>query len=91
MKQTMQAIVVTEGGGAAGIKEIPLPQLRDGWVLVKVKAVAVNPTDYKHIDFGGADAGSRVGCDYAGVVEATGARVDRFKRGDRIAGLVHGG
>lgn len=29
-----------------------MPRLRDGYVLVKVLAVGVNPTDWKHIDFG---------------------------------------
>ena len=87
----MEAIVVLDGGRVAGIREIPKPNLRPGWVLVKVKAIAVNPTDYKHIDFGGADAGSRVGCDYAGIVEDVGAGVTKFQKGDRICGLVHGG
>lgn len=77
--------------GKAAIKEVPLPKLRDDYILVKVKAVALNPTDWKHIDFGLTEAGSRVGCDYAGTVESVGDKVKKtFKKGDRIAGVVHG-
>ncbi|KAH8889608.1 putative alcohol dehydrogenase [Thozetella sp. PMI_491] len=86
---TMKAIAVV-GEKSAAITEVPVPQVRDGWVLVKVKAVAVNPTDWKHIDFGHADVGALCGCDYAGVVEKVGTNVS-FKKGDRIAGFVHGG
>ncbi|KAL2825785.1 GroES-like protein [Aspergillus cavernicola] len=88
---TTNAIVVVEKGKAA-IQEVPTPQLRDEYVLVKVNAVGINPTDWKHIDFGGADPGSRIGCDYAGVVEAVGPKVTKsWKKGDRISGMVHGG
>lgn len=86
----MKAITTIEGKAAA-ITEVPVPQVRDGWVLVKVKAVAVNPTDWKHIYNGLADAGSLAGCDYSGIVEKIGAGVVKFKEGDRIAGFVHGG
>ncbi|KAM0247180.1 hypothetical protein ACHAP5_004259 [Fusarium lateritium] len=88
---TTKAIVFVEKGKAT-IQEVPKPKLRDDYVLVKVNAVGVNPTDWKHIDFGIADADSRVGCDYAGIVEEVGSKVTKpFKKGDRISGVVHGG
>ncbi|KAJ6789977.1 hypothetical protein PWT90_02933 [Aphanocladium album] len=87
---TMRAIVVVGNGRTAAIRTIPKPKPRAGWVLVRVRAVAVNPTDIKHVDFGGAEAGARVGCDFAGEVEEVGEGVASFTRGDRIAGLVHG-
>jgi NADPH:quinone reductase-like Zn-dependent oxidoreductase len=86
----MKAIVILEGGKSAGVRDVPMPKLRDEWVLVEVKAIGLNPTDWKHIDYGAADTGCRVGCDYAGIVEEVGRKVTRFKKGDRIAGLVHG-
>lgn len=86
---SMKAIAVIEGRKAV-ITDVPVPHGRDGWVLVKVKAVAINPTDWKHIDHGHADPGALIGCDYAGVVEKVGANV-AFEKGDRIAGFVHGG
>ncbi|KAK5637446.1 hypothetical protein RRF57_013161 [Xylaria bambusicola] len=86
---TTKAIVVTSLGTAT-VEDVFMPIVRDDWVLVKVKAVALNPTDWKHVALRGADVGCRVGCDYAGVVEQIGSKVTKFKIGDRIAGWVHG-
>ncbi|KAI0905329.1 putative alcohol dehydrogenase [Ustulina deusta] len=86
---TTKAIVVTSLGKAT-IEDVLMPIARDDWVLVKVKAVATNPTDWKHVTLRGADVGCRVGCDYAGVVEKVGAKVTNFKVGDGITGWVHG-
>ncbi|KAI5867644.1 putative alcohol dehydrogenase [Durotheca rogersii] len=86
-----QAIIVLEEQNGAAIRDVPVPKLRDDCVLVEVKAIGLSPTDWKHIDFGAADAGSRIGCDYAGLVHDVGKKVSRFRKGDRIAGAVHGG
>ncbi|KAI1841339.1 hypothetical protein JX265_007899 [Neoarthrinium moseri] len=86
----IRAIKIVEVGKAA-VAEVPKPELRDGYVLVKVKAVGLNPTDWKSIDRGEVVVGARSGCDYAGVVEEVGNNLGRpFKKGDRIAGFVHG-
>ncbi|KAH7312694.1 chaperonin 10-like protein [Stachybotrys elegans] len=86
-----KAIVYVDKGKAA-IQDVPVPKLRDGYLLVRVHAMGLNPTDWKHIDNGLTDPGSRIGCDYAGVVEEVGPNVTRsFKKGDRICGVVHGG
>lgn len=61
-------------------------------VLIKTKAVALNPTDWKYIDFISI-RGATVGCDYAGVIEEIGAEVDPahgLQVGDRVAGFNHG-
>jgi len=85
----MQAIK-SISNGKAEIKEVPLPQMRDDYILVKVNAVALNPTDWKHIDYL-AHENSTVGCDYAGtVVEVGSAVTKKFSKGDRIAGFAHG-
>ena len=88
MALTRAIVVVREN--TPGIAEVPLPQLHDDWVLVKVKAIALNPTDWKHVAWGGCDVGCRIGCDYAGVVERIGRNVSNFVKGDRITGWVHG-
>ncbi|PVH93283.1 putative alcohol dehydrogenase [Periconia macrospinosa] len=90
MASQTQAIVVLKPGEGAGVQTVPLPKLREGWVLVDVKAIALNPSDWKKIDYGAADLGSRVGCDYAGVVREVGPQVSNFKKGDRIGAFVHG-
>lgn len=39
------------GRGLAAIAQVPVPRPTDTQLLVQVKAVALNPTDFKHIDF----------------------------------------
>lgn len=41
----MKAIKIA-GVGKPEIQEVPVPKLRDDYALVKVKAVALNPTDW---------------------------------------------
>ncbi|KAK0666468.1 putative zinc-binding oxidoreductase ToxD [Cercophora samala] len=89
--------VIISSIGKAEIKTVPVPTLRDDYILVRTTAVALNPTDWKHID--GVNLGpnqssvigTRVGCDYAGIVEEVGPGVTKpFKKGDFICGPVHG-
>ncbi|KAK3387741.1 putative zinc-binding oxidoreductase ToxD [Podospora didyma] len=85
----MKAIKII-GKGETEIQDVPIPTLRDDCVLVKVKAVALNPTDWKHIDYSGVP-GATSGCDFAGVIEKIGSKVTKnWNEGDRIAGFVHG-
>jgi NADPH:quinone reductase len=69
------------------IGELPQPEPGETGVLVKVEAVDVNPIDtYVR---GGMVAAKLsmphiIGADLAGVVEAVGPRVKRFKPGDRV-------
>ncbi|KAI1268913.1 putative alcohol dehydrogenase [Xylariaceae sp. FL1019] len=86
---TIRAIVLVSEK-TAGIRDVPMPKIRDEWVLVKTKAVAVNPTDWKHVDFSWTNVGSRIGCDYAGIVVAVGSKVAGLEKGDRVAGFCQG-
>ena len=86
----MKAVKAQEGYTAA-VVDAPRPRLRPDYLLVKTKAVALNPTDWKHIDKI-AKPGVTIGCDLAGVVEEIGSEVTKvFKKGDRIAAFTHGG
>ena len=81
--------VITDKPGDAKIVEGPVPKLRDDYIIVKVKAVALNPTDWKHVHYL-TSHGCRIGCDYAGVVEEVGSKVTKdFKKGDRVSGFCH--
>jgi NADPH:quinone reductase-like Zn-dependent oxidoreductase len=76
--------------GQAWIQTVPLPKLADDRILVRVTAVGLNPTDWKHLEFMPV-FGLRSGCDYAGVVEDVGPKVTKaFNKGDRITGVTHG-
>ncbi|KAK0741936.1 chaperonin 10-like protein [Apiosordaria backusii] len=89
--------VIIASLGKAEIRTVPIPTLRDDYILVRTTAVALNPTDWKHIDginLGPNQSsviGTRVGCDYAGIVEEVGPKVTKpFKKGDLICGPAHG-
>ncbi|KAM6513677.1 hypothetical protein FALCPG4_016051 [Fusarium falciforme] len=90
--KTNRAVVI-KAKGEAEVTEVSVPKLRDEYMLVRTTAVAINPTDWKHVDgFGGPTLGARIGCDYAGVVLEVGPKVIKnFKKGDRVCGLAHGG
>ncbi|KAJ5548841.1 hypothetical protein N7513_006075 [Penicillium frequentans] len=78
-------------GQGAQVNEVPIPSITDSEVLVKVCAVALNPIDFKDIDFI-SPRNSVIGCDYAGEVVRVGKNLEqRWKIGDRIAGFVHDG
>jgi NADPH:quinone reductase-like Zn-dependent oxidoreductase len=84
----MQALKIQEAGKAA-VTKVPIPSLRPGYILVKTSAVALNPTDWKHIGF--VSAPVTVGCDYSGVVENVGEGVFLpWKAGERVCGVLHG-
>jgi NADPH:quinone reductase-like Zn-dependent oxidoreductase len=87
-----QRAVVHKSKDVAEVKnDVPLPKLPgDDWILVKTKAVALNPTDWKNIA-NTPSPGALAGCDYAGVVEEVGKGVENLKIGDRVAGFVRGG
>lgn len=45
------------------MKEVPIPSVREGYILVKTKALGLNPTDWKSIhsgDAGGKKIGVRI-------------------------------
>lgn len=84
----MKAIRVTEHGGPEVLKmaEMPEPEAGDGQVLVRVKAIGVNPVDtYLR---SGAYTSAKVpyvpGFDAAGTVEQAGPGVTRCNPGDRV-------
>ncbi|KNG81698.1 protein TOXD [Aspergillus nomiae NRRL 13137] len=91
MATTQRAVVVDSPGVAALVHDRAMPKLRDDYMLVKTVAVALNPTDWKHIDNLVLESGPLVGCDYAGIVEEVGPKVTKeFKKGDRVCGMAHG-
>jgi NADPH:quinone reductase-like Zn-dependent oxidoreductase len=86
----MKAVKIIKPGHAAVVADAPLPELRSSdYILVKTVAVALNPTDWKHVEHVGVQA--TVGCDFAGVVEEVNPTVaGHFKKGDRVAGFTVG-
>ncbi|KAJ6054206.1 uncharacterized protein N7446_010218 [Penicillium canescens] len=90
-KQILNFACSSSFGQCATIVDIPTPQITDSEILVRVRAVALNPVDNKNIDFL-SPYKSIIGCDYAGEVVKVGSdMVGRWNVGDRVAGFVHGG
>jgi NADPH:quinone reductase-like Zn-dependent oxidoreductase len=86
---TRSALII-QSTGVVEVKEIPRPKLGDDYIIVRTKAVALNPTDWKTL-YGGKRIDRLLGCDYAGIVEEVGKDVTTFKPGDKAAGLAFGG
>lgn len=91
----MKAAFIHETGPASNIQfgELPKPEPKHNQVLVRVTAVSVNPIDtYVRSGMVPADLPKPfiLGCDLAGVVEATGADAKHFKPGDRVWGSNQG-
>ena len=99
----MKALAINEFGGRDKLQlmELPVPEIRPGEILVKVKAAGVNPVDWKMREGYLKDLFPHefpviLGWDAAGVVEKVGNGVTRFKKGDGIFAycrkpIVHGG
>ena len=76
--------------GTAEVRTVPSPRSRPDYVIAETRAFALNPTDIHHIDhLGGSE--TILGCDWSGIVRDVGANVTRFKPGDAVYGVCHGG
>ena len=95
----MKAIVRHEFGApdVLRLEEIEKPVPADNQLLIRVRAVSVNPLDWHYmegtpylgrlVEFGVLKPKiERLGVDYAGVVEAVGKNITEFKPGDEVFG-----
>jgi len=88
--KAMKALVVKEGA-QVHVQDKLVPKLQNGDILVENKAIALNPTDWKHVKWI-SPPGAICGCDFAGVVSEVGPGVQNgISIGDRVAGFVVGG
>ncbi|AKD05212.1 NADP-dependent oxidoreductase [Pontibacter korlensis] len=93
----MKAFVLNEPGPAENLKlqEIDTPKPQKGEVLVRVRAISINPVDTKTRE-GKAFYNKLnetppviVGWDISGEVAAVGEGVEYFKEGDEVFGMVN--
>ncbi|KAH7329709.1 alcohol dehydrogenase GroES-like domain-containing protein [Stachybotrys elegans] len=89
--QHMSCLVQTPGGTEPAISHTqPIPIPKEPYdVLVRVHAVALNPTDFKIPEYHPVP-GAILGCDFMGTVVAAGSAVQDAPPGTRICGAVHG-
>ncbi|PSL22462.1 NADP-dependent oxidoreductase [Dyadobacter jiangsuensis] len=91
----MKAIILNGPGGVDQLElvDIAIPEIKTGEVLVKVKAISVNPVDTKVREGKGIYAALKdtlpiiLGWDIAGVVQES--QSELFKPGDEVFGMVN--
>lgn len=94
----MKAYVMDQCGGSENLimKEIDAPIAGSNEVLINVKAISINPVDYKvrmiedvlHM-ISGEGYPAILGWDIAGDVVAVGSDVNKFAVGDKVFGMVN--
>ena len=92
----MKAILHNEGCNAEELKigEIEKPSLTSKQILIKVQAAGINRADImqrqgKYPPPKGAS--TILGLEISGIVEETGSEVTKWKKGDKVFGLIPGG
>ena len=89
----MKAMVTETFGGPDSFRwqEWPDPEVKPGEVLIRIRAITVNPVDYKmragHLPIPLPDV---LGRDVAGTVEAVGEGVTEFDSGDEVFAVLFG-
>jgi NADPH:quinone reductase-like Zn-dependent oxidoreductase len=91
----MKAIAYKKFGNTDVLQtvEVSKPVIQSNEVLVKVKAVSINPMDWKIRKgemklMSGSKFPKHTGVDFAGVIEDTGTSVTNLKKGDEVFGVV---
>ncbi len=86
--KTMRAGVYREKG-IVRVEEVPVPEVADGEVLIKVAACGICGTDIKKIYHAYVPPPQILGHEVAGTVVATGRGVTKWKLGDRVMSFHH--
>ena len=85
----MKAYIV-HGKGDARLETVATPKPGPGEIVVKVSHVALNPSDWKVLDWFGS-VGATLGSDFLGAVVEKGPDADEVQVGDRVASCIRGG
>jgi putative PIG3 family NAD(P)H quinone oxidoreductase len=93
----MQAITIRGGKGGADaleLQSVPVPELKPGHVLIRVRAAGINRPDL--LQRAGRyppppGASEILGLEVAGEIAGVGSGVERWREGDRVTALLAGG
>jgi L-iditol 2-dehydrogenase len=75
--------------GIVRVEEVPVPEVADGEVLIKVAACGICGTDIKKIFHAYVEPPQILGHELAGTVVAVGRGVTKWKPGDRVMSFHH--
>ena len=79
----MMKAVVTLGPGKSEVREVPMPQMNDDSVMIRLRYCGVCMSE--HYDW--ANVGGQFGHEPMGVICAVGKNVSGYEVGDRVSGL----
>jgi len=93
----MKAFILNEPGDTTHlqIQEVAVPEIADHEVLIRVKAISINPVDTKTRQGKGMYGRLKdqnpliLGWDIAGIIEKIGSDVKDFKVGDEVFGMIN--
>jgi NADPH:quinone reductase-like Zn-dependent oxidoreductase len=93
----MKALILKPATTEVAVEEIPVPEPAEGEVLIRVRAIALNPVDEVYATHPIAQQEKRVvGTDFAGEVVGSHDGLaqstdERTRTGARVAGFLQGG
>ena len=90
MQNTMKQMILT-GPRKTEITEVPIPEISDDQMLVKVTLTGMCHSEFYPWTQGKNGSGNTIGHETVGAVARVGANVKGFKVGDRVTGLGGGG
>jgi|KBSMisStaDraftv2_1062788.scaffolds.fasta_scaffold18353_4 NADPH:quinone reductase-like Zn-dependent oxidoreductase len=86
---TMKAIVIVDG--KPQMETVAKPEPRSGQVRIEVRAVSVNPVDWKIAAHAPAEGHVIAGRDLAGVIDSVGPSAGQWRPGDKVIAVASGG
>lgn len=85
-----RAVVCSGQNRLSVITDAPVPQVTAGDVLISIRAVALNPADWKWLTNSNIPKAVIAGLDFAGTVVQVGQDVSRdIQVGDRVCGMFY--
>lgn len=91
----MKKIIYAKFGGpeVLQVADYPIPTIEATNVLIKIKAVSLNPLDWKIRNgdmklMSGSNFPKGIGIDFSGVIAKTGTAVNNYKPGDEVFGIL---
>lgn len=85
----MQAVVIVDG--KPRMQTVAKPEPQAGQVRIKVRAVSVNPVDWKIADHAPPGSHLIAGRDFSGVIDAVGAAAGQWRPGQAVIAVATGG
>ena len=94
----MRAIILKGAGGVENLEftDMPMPVFQKDEVLIKVKAISINPVDIKtrvgkslYDELKSRNEPIILGWDVSGVITEVGSGVTTFKKGDEVFGMIN--